>query len=470
DGNYLYYVYGGTILNRMLYQMPLIGGAARKVIDDVGSPIGFSPDGSQIAFVRSRETESAMMIANADGTGEREIAKRPGQQSFGSLFWGGVAWSPDGKKIVSVANDPDAEGRFQNIVEVSVEDGTVRPLSAQKFYEIQRLAMFADGSGVLVSAAEKASEFRSRQIWYLPYTSGEARKITQDLNNYTSISMSSDSSIVVTVQEDEAANIWIAPEGDSSRATQISSVSGKMDGYDGVGWTADGRIVYTSMSGGNEAIWIMDADGKNRKQLSAGESADFWPSVSTDGRYIVFTAERGRVRSIWRMDIDGSNRKQLSERGGGTPQATAEWVYFGDVWKVPIDGGDRVRVSDDRVVNRCAISPDGKLLACQFDPPDGNAKIKVISTANGATVKVFDVKLELPARIRWAPDGRSITYVSRLDGLRDIWGQPIDGGEPKRLTNFKSDQIFSFNWSRDNRLVISHGRSDSDVVLIRNIE
>src|SRR5687767_5070482 len=46
--------------------------------------------------------------------------------------------------------------------------------------------------------------------------------------------------------------------------------------------------------------------------------------------------------------------------------------------------------------------------------------------------------------------------------------QPFDVGAPKRLTNFKADQIFSFNWSSDNKLVISHGKADSDVVLIRN--
>ena len=46
--------------------------------------------------------------------------------------------------------------------------------------------------------------------------------------------------------------------------------------------------------------------------------------------------------------------------------------------------------------------------------------------------------------------------------------QPIDGGEPKKLTDFKADVIFSFDWSRDNKLVVSHGTSTSDVVLIRN--
>ncbi len=468
DGNFLYFIYGGTVRNRMLYQMPLVGGSPKKLIDDISSPIGFSPDGKQIAFVRIRSGESSMMIANADGTGEREIAKQKGEQPFGTLFWGGVAWTPDSKKIVTAANNRDDDGRFRNVKEITIADGTIRSIGPHRFYEIQRLAMLVDGTGLLVTAAEKPSEFRSRQIWYLPYAGGEAQKITKDLNDYTNISMTADSSVLVTIQQDEAANIWVAPDADSKRAIQISSVSGKMDGFDGVAWTPDGRIVYTSMAGGSVAIWIMDADGKNRKQISAGEGADFSPSVSTDGRYIIFISERGLQRSVWRMDIDGSNQKKLSDGGGGNTQATAEWVIFGGVFKVAIDGGEPVRVTEERV-NFCAVSPDGKLLACQYVPPDGSqARMKVISLADGATVKDFDAKLELPARIRWGPDGRSITYVSRVDGLEDIWSQPFDGGEPKRLTNFKADEIFSFNWSSDNKLVISHGKSDSDVVLIRN--
>lgn len=70
--------------------------------------------------------------------------------------------------------------------------------------------------------------------------------------------------------------------------------------------------------------------------------------------------------------------------------------------------------------------------------------------------------------LRWAPDGRAVTYVAVQNDIADIWSQPIDGGEPKRLTNFKSDEIFSFDWSRDNTLVNSHGSSARDVVLIRN--
>src|SRR5687768_2531175 len=239
DGNFLYYAYGGTtIQNRVLYRMPVLGGTPRKVVDDIGSPIGFSPDGKQIAFVRSRlreggvpggvrggigqgeggliQGESALMIANADGTEERKIATRQGGPNrFGNLFNGGVAWSPDGRRIATVARGTDSAGRFQNVIEVPVEGGAERVLTSQRWYQIQRLTWLSDGSGLVMTAAEKASDNRRRQIWHLSYPGGEARKITNDLNNYTSISLNADSSVLVTVQENETTDIWVAPGGDA---------------------------------------------------------------------------------------------------------------------------------------------------------------------------------------------------------------------------------------------------------------
>ena len=107
------------------------------------------------------------------------------------------------------------------------------------------------------------------------------------------------------------------------------------------------------------------------------------------------------------------------------------------------------------------------MIACSLETPGSPARLAVLSI-DGGPVKVFDVKFDLPARMRWTPDGRAVTYIGRQDGLVDIWSQSIDGGEPKKITNFKSDEIFSFDWSRDNKLVITLGTSTSDVVLISN--
>ena len=97
DGNSLYYIVG----QGSLYQMPVLGGAAKKIADGLYnssavSNIGISPDSKQIAFVRRFEKEaSALFIVNADGTNEQILAafEQPVR-----LFQS-VAWSPDGKVI-----------------------------------------------------------------------------------------------------------------------------------------------------------------------------------------------------------------------------------------------------------------------------------------------------------------------------------------------------------------------------------
>src|SRR5688500_17970729 len=54
DGEYIYYRVGEPNLSsRTLYQVPKLGGAPRKVMENVGSPVSFSPDGTRLAFART---------------------------------------------------------------------------------------------------------------------------------------------------------------------------------------------------------------------------------------------------------------------------------------------------------------------------------------------------------------------------------------------------------------------------------
>ncbi|MGA7909411.1 MAG: protein kinase, partial [Candidatus Sulfotelmatobacter sp.] len=50
DGNYLYYVRSDKTTENYsyLYQMPVLGGNPRQLIRDIDTPVGFSPDGTQI--------------------------------------------------------------------------------------------------------------------------------------------------------------------------------------------------------------------------------------------------------------------------------------------------------------------------------------------------------------------------------------------------------------------------------------
>ena len=70
-------------------------------------------------------------------------------------------------------------------------------------------------------------------------------------------------------------------------------------------------------------------------------------------------------------------------------------------------------------------------------------------------------------RLRWTPDGRSVAFIRTSRRVSNLWGQPIDGGPPRQLTDFKDQRIANFAYSRDGKqLVFSRGVVNSDVVLI----
>ena len=219
------------------------------------------------------------------------------------------------------------EGRKQTVIEVSVKDGSEKPITSHRWLQVGRLAWLRDGSGLIITAAERLDLF---QIWHLSYPGGEARRITNDdSKNYRGVSITADASALATTQQDEQSSIWIAPDGDVSRAQRITR--GRYEGRYGVAWTPDGRIVYHSFASGNEDIWIMNADGSSQSQLTVDPGADDnCCEVSPDGRYIVFRSERGDgFSSIWRMDRDGGNPKQLT-RDGNQPTVSPDgkWVIY----------------------------------------------------------------------------------------------------------------------------------------------
>ncbi len=89
---------------------------------------------------------------------------------------------------------------------------------------------------------------------------------------------------------------------------------------------------------------------------------------------------------------------------------------------------------------------------------------------DGQPIKLFKIPPSVE-RFVWSADGSAVMYVDTRTGISNIWGQPIAGGTPQKLTNFKSGVIFIFASSRDGRkIACARGSLTSDVVLIRDIK
>ena len=81
---------------------------------------------------------------------------------------------------------------------------------------------------------------------------------------------------------------------------------------------------------------------------------------------------------------------------------------------------------------------------------------------------MLDTSHHSRADLRFTPDGRSVAYVIREKGVDNIWVQPLDGSAGHPITDFKSEQIWSFSLSPDGKsLALLRGHYDSDVVLLQ---
>jgi Tol biopolymer transport system component len=72
---------------------------------------------------------------------------------------------------------------------------------------------------------------------------------------------------------------------------------------------------------------------------------------------------------------------------------------------------------------------------------------------------------------QWSPDGKSIHYISTNNNVTNIWGQPLDGGPAKQVTDFKDSLMSGFAWSRDGKtLACTRGIQLRDAVLISEVK
>ncbi len=487
DGNYIFYV-----LNEknspisIVYQLPILGGTPRKILDDIDGSMTLSPDGRRFAFVRNYPSkgENVLFTANIDGSGEQILAARKAPDEF---RWGtrvGPAWSPDGKVIACPVKSGGDSDSYDTVVAVQVEGGSEKPITTQKWEWVGQVTWLHDGSGLILTAQDEAPN-SSGQIWNLSYPDGEVRKVTNDLNSYRGVSITADSNALVTVQSVTIGDFWVAPSGTASNARQITS-NKSTDGSAVLSWTPDGRIVYTSRASGHSEIWMMNADGSGQKQLTTNAKDNYIPTVTPDGRYIIFVSDRSGKNHIWRMDIYGGNAKQLTngETREEDPACSpdSQWIFYAasgpsqtNLWRVSIDGEGAVQLTEPPLFYYIFfVSPDGKQIVCNInDLSSRKYRVAILPIEGGKPTKFFDLprSVSLPSPVQWAPDGRALVYIDTHDGVSNLWSQPLDNGPPKQLTDFKSDLIGNFSWSRDGRqLALTRGTVTNDAIMISDFK
>jgi Tol biopolymer transport system component/DNA-binding winged helix-turn-helix (wHTH) protein len=467
DSSFVYYTTRREDQTETLYQIPVTGGNARRITQRLNSPISFAPDGRRFAFVREAHGRSSLMIASLDGAEEKELIARNTPEHLDY-----PAWSPDDSRIVCTFNTTTGDVR-SGLIEIDLKDRAERRLPTPSWKFIRRPVLLKDGSGLVITADES---FNRRHAWHLPFPADSTRlprRLTTGVQMWRGVSITDDARELVCIERSRIADVWVgvaaAPESDA----KITAGGGN---YEGLAWTPDGRLLYSSDTNGFWNIFLMNADGEGKQQLTFGTYDNTMPSMSPDGRYIFFTSNRNGAANIWRIDKDGSNPKQITFGTGDiAPQCTPDgkWVLFTSansksafaLHRVPVEGGELETLGIENVRD-VVISPDGKFLACLMTEGLSSAsviptKLTVIPLAGGNIRHLGKISPRPAdsggARLRWMPDGSGIVYIDNPDGNNNLWVQPLVGRQPRRLTSYSDDGIFDFDFSKDGRLAVLRG-------------
>jgi DNA-binding winged helix-turn-helix (wHTH) protein/Tol biopolymer transport system component len=478
DGNYIYFFSAqeASPFLSHLYRSPILGGTPQMIVRDAGD-LTFSPDGRHIAYVRGDSPDAThwrMFTASLDGYDETLL-----YTGVNSEDWPvSCAWSPKGDEIFY------SWGGGINVLDVRT--GKSHPFVSFKDKFVAAVQWSPDGRALLANYRQASAKGSSGQIGFIRAVGGDIEPITRDANTYGSLALSKDGRTLTTIQSRSYATISVLSKVGQQfvEPRLLLSQASEFDEGSGLSWMADGNLLVSDAI----RLWKLGADGKNQTQLLADSTADIYNAFPCGANYLVLSwAAHGGPIGIWRTNADGSSPLKLTdgEDEHRLPVCSPDqkWVYYVDwsenISRVPLDGSGKPEVvlrlpqnydfDMTQTTGGLSTSSEGKTLAAAvFDASPKQTKIALFEPGSSRAPRMLDAGSFSGQSLQFTPDGKAVTYAIRENGVDNIWMQPLDGSPGHAITDFKSEQIWSFSLSPDGKsLAVLRGHWDSDVVLLQ---
>ena len=462
DGNYLYYAHSdpSNANNTIMYVVPSMGGTPRQVVNDVASGVSFSASGKKMAYLRRLIDGhvSQVLVANADGSGEKLFYQGAEGESFYGLSWGG----PDDRLALL------SKSVEKNTELLILESGGKIEKTLQTLQIALEVTWMPDGSGLFLVGSANTND--PLQIWFQPYPSGAPMKVSNDLDDYSGLGVTADGNVLVTSRYylDSAIYVGDVPHELSGKIDwKMTAVSSEQTaGASGLSWSRSGKLLQLDAM---NRLFITDAQGGGRTQL-ADETQGLLEVAACGNSDWVLESRRGadQTRDVWKLNAATGETAELTNgKSAGSLSCTPDgkaFVYqdYGAkaIYVMAVDGGGPKEVAKGTVC--CpTISPDGKSLAYMKIEGQGAQQRAsfVVSSLEGAQIlKEIVVPPDLQnvngsPELRWAPDGKGLTWLSTIKNAQHIMMQPLAGGQPVQLTHFETEPtlITKYAWSKDGK-------------------
>ena len=446
-----------------IFVVPASGGASRQITESGSHPI-WSPDGASILFqsedvndlnassLEAALPPSVLRIVPAAG-GEVKTLTEVGIPAGGH---GDASFSPDGKRIVFVAND-GATAALWSISSTGGDLHQVLPVSLWVYSPIYA----PDGEHIYYGGISESGAFI---LYRLAVSKTDGTGIGEPyavmnggLGRIKNLSISANGKRVVYSAPTMRGNISsvslsspsMTPIGAPTKLTNDTSMRKGLARFSPNGE----KIAFVEFRGGtNQDIWMIDADGKNQVQLTADPSVDWSPSWLPDNEQVAFQSNRGGKGAIWSVSIRTGKEHLLADpdQNVGWPSVSPdgrEFVFNSNksgttnLWLISNGGGTPRQVTfDNEMMGFACWSRDGKFLA--FETKRGSSQqVTVMSSAGGPTTQLTTERgLSWP--FSWSPDDDKIAFAGFRNDFWNVYWISRSTKEQKQLTNYNKMNAF----------------------------
>ena len=433
-----------------VWSLSILGTQPQKLIEDVVDVFGISPDGSTISFSRGSGAFEAheiwLMGLHAEWPHKILTAGE-------KYFFGGVAWSPTGKRLAySYLRPSNAVQEFEASIESCDVNGTNKTtiLSDAKLQEFAWVA--PDKLIYSKNLQDYSSDFEADNLWELKVDaeSGTPQSKPRQFTDWSGFSIGSlhvtaDGKHLALIRRTHHGSVFVG-ELNRSAAGVVNPRRLTMDDHSNIplAWTADSReVVFASRRTQVLEIYRQRLDGRSPPQLiTSAPTMDFYNArLSPDGAWLIV---QGKPRD---SDKFGLYRVPIE---GGAPQL---------LFPVESETND-YRCSSQRA-NLCVYgrsAADQKTYIIQaFDLNTGKGK------------ELLHIPIEPGGGYHWglSPDG------SQIGISRDEWGTnqirffQLHGGATRTITVKGYANIQSFDWGPDLKSVLVGTFGPGGSVLVR---
>jgi Tol biopolymer transport system component len=413
--------------------------------------VAFSPDGRWLAFpgyTPCQEIHCARLevwVVRVDGSGLRRLASGHSP-----------SWSPDGQTL-AYSGDLDYNNDAYGVYAIR-RDGTGNrrlaggsgpvwaPRGTRIAYSCRGLCVIgADGKAGRVVLRGRPSNpvwspdarllvaLRAGDLYVVGADGRGARRLTSRGGTDVPVTWSSDGSRVVFLRSVPPSfqnnQLWVI-RATGGRATQVTREPPNTTFQD-VRWPRPGTwITFGAFLADNDAeIAVTAPDGTGYRRLTSNLVEDRDPAWSPDGKSIAFSraGSRSNTAALWLMRSDGSRPRRLTR-------------------------------ADARRDTNPAWSPDGRQIAFVRAPRNAFLGALVIARADGSGARTVPTPPVFPARISWAPDGKTIALAAEPGNWPAIYSVGADGAGLTRVTQ----TIFAAapSWAPDGSRILFSAEHD----------